>query len=207
MKTKAIIFDLDNTIYPVSQIGQKLFLTLFKLIEENGNHKNELNEIKSEIMRRPFQAVAKDFGFSEILTQACLKLLSNLTYNSKILPYADYYFAKKLECLKFLVTTGFTNLQLSKIHNLGINNDFQEIFIVDPTITSLTKMDIFKEISISYKLNSEELLIIGDDLNSEIKAGEDLGIKTILYDFRNHYQYLENQIVINSYSQLENFLE
>lgn len=207
MKTKAIIFDLDNTIYPVSQIGQKLFLSLFTLIEENGNHNIKLNEIKSEIMRKPFQAVVKDFSFSEILTQDCIKLLSNLTYNDRIHPFADYFFTKKIECLKFLVTTGFTKLQLSKIHCLEIKNDFHEIFIVDPEISSLTKKDYFKEIITRYKLNSEELLIIGDDLNSEIKAGKELGIKTILNDFRNHYQKLENQIVINSFSQLENFLK
>lgn len=206
MKTKAIIFDLDNTIYPVSQIGQKLFLSLFALIEENGNHNNKLNEIKSEIMRRPFQAVAKDFGFSEILTQACLKLLSNLTYNDRILPYSDYFLSKKIECLKFLVTTGFTNLQLSKIHCLNIKNDFQQIFIVDPEISSMTKKDYFIEIQTNHKLKSGDLLIIGDDLNSEIKAGNELGIRTVLYDFQNKYQNLENQIVINNYKQLENYL-
>lgn len=33
----AIIFDLDNTIYPVSSIGKIKFADLFKLIEEDGS--------------------------------------------------------------------------------------------------------------------------------------------------------------------------
>lgn len=206
MKIKAIIFDLDNTIYPVSSIGQKLFHSLFRLIENEQKLKSEIQKIKFEIIRRPFQSVAHDFGFSIKLTNECLILLSQLTYKEPILTFPDYSLTRQIDCIKFLVTTGFTNLQFSKIDNLGIRQDFQEIFIVDPTITNLNKRDIFQEIIAKYKLTNNEMVVIGDDINSEIKAGRDLGIQTVLFDFMNQFKNLENQIVVSNYEQLENVL-
>jgi putative hydrolase of the HAD superfamily len=55
MRKKTVILDLDNTIYPVHSIGNELFYTLFKLIEESGEYNGNLQEIKNDIMRRPFQ--------------------------------------------------------------------------------------------------------------------------------------------------------
>jgi putative hydrolase of the HAD superfamily len=37
MRKKAIILDLDNTIYPVSSIGDKLFKSLLHLISDSGD--------------------------------------------------------------------------------------------------------------------------------------------------------------------------
>ena len=38
MPKQALILDLDNTIYPVQQIGQDLFCNLFQLISESGEY-------------------------------------------------------------------------------------------------------------------------------------------------------------------------
>lgn len=204
---KAIIFDLDNTIFPVASIGHKLFFPLLEIIEAEGNHLGAIQEITTEIMRRPFQVIIKDFGFSNSLTEACVKLLAGLTYNEPIEPFEDYLLTRSISCLKFLVTTGFTKMQSSKIEMLGIRHDFTEIFIVDPTMSGETKKDIFKEIMDRYNLSPEDLLVIGDDLNSEIKAGKELGIKTILYDYVDQYGNLETENVINHFSLLEKYLD
>lgn len=206
MNTKAIIFDLDNTIYPVSSIGEKLFFTLFETIENDKRYVGDINAIKNEIMRRPFQVVAKEFEFNDDLTLKCLHHLSELTYQEKMEPFSDYSITKSLDCLKFLVTTGFTKLQFSKIDKLDIKPDFKELFVVDPNISTLTKKDVFREIMVKYNLGSDEIIVVGDDLNSEIKAGKELGIKTVLYDFLNQYKELENENVINNYAQLEQFI-
>src|SRR5689334_14950083 len=113
MQKKAIIFDLDNTIYSVKSIGDELFAPLFKIIEEDGDHDDDLDKIKDEMMRRPFQWVAKKYEFSDELTQKGMDLLRNTTYLGKILPYADYHVVKDLAIDKYLVTTGFLQLQQS----------------------------------------------------------------------------------------------
>ncbi len=61
MRKKAIILDLDNTIYPVSAIGDRLFKSLFDLIENSGGYRGDLEEMKTRIKRQPFQIVARDF--------------------------------------------------------------------------------------------------------------------------------------------------
>jgi len=199
---RAIIFDLDNTIYPVSSIGEKLFKSLFQLIVENGEYNGDFEKIKGEIMRRPFQFVADDFSFSENLKSECLKLFLDLTYDEPMKPFDDYEYVRKLQGIKFLVTTGFTKLQNSKILQLNIEKDFLEIYIIDPIQSKLTKKDIFLKLLIDYHLKVHEVLVIGDDLNSEIKAANDMGIDTILYDRESEHTGIENQKIISSFKDL-----
>jgi putative hydrolase of the HAD superfamily len=69
MKKKAIILDLDNTIFSVYSIGDTLFEPLFELIEQDDSQTKNLNRIRDEVMRRPFQRIAEDYRFSESLTK------------------------------------------------------------------------------------------------------------------------------------------
>jgi putative hydrolase of the HAD superfamily len=190
---RALIFDLDNTIYPVSSIAGELFESLFSVVEEYqdmlGN--DELQHIKEDFTRHPYQHVAEKYGFSEDLKQKGLDHLKNITYNKPMFAYDGYHEIKQLPIDKFLVTTGFTNLQKSKIKMLGIENDFKEIHIVDPQISAITKKDIFAEILNKYGYQSSEVLVIGDDPQSEIKAAKELGIDTFLFDPLNKYQGAE----------------
>lgn len=205
---KAIIFDLDNTIYPVSSIGDNLFTELYKLIEEDGRYIGDLDVIKATIQKKPFQVVAKEFHFNEELTAKALEALSDLEYNDTIKPFDDYHLTKDIDRLKFLVTTGFTKLQWSKINQMGLESDFVECFVVDPARSNRTKKDIFAEIMEKHDLNPEEVLVVGDDIHSEIKAGKELGIDTILYDYMGKYSgssdYDGN--VITNYDSLEQFV-
>lgn len=186
---KAFIIDLDNTIYAVKSIGDKLFASLFNLIEKSnpGINPDDLQKAKEEIMRRPFQKVAEKFGFGEELTVKGIDLLKNLTYDDKMEPFEDYSAIKNLPGDKFLVTTGFKKLQESKIKNLGIADDFKEKFIVDPETTEKTKKDIFAEILEKNRLQPNEVLVVGDDPESEIAAAKELGIETFLLDRENRY--------------------
>jgi putative hydrolase of the HAD superfamily len=203
MRKKAIIVDLDNTIYPVSSIGEKLFKPLFELINESGEYSGDFSEIRLEIMRKPFQHVADQFFFSSKLKSDGLKLLTDATYNEPIKPFDGYQTIRKLKCKKFLVTTGFTKLQQSKIKQLGIEQDFDQIFIIDPSNSELTKKDIFRKILEDNNFDVIDLLVVGDDLNSEIKAAKELGIFTVLYDFNLEHSEIENQKVIRNLTDLE----
>lgn len=206
MQKKAIIFDLDNTIYLVSSIGDKLFKSLFQLITESGEYTGNLAEIKAEIMRRPFQFVADDFSFSESLKLHCLDLLWNLTYDERIDLVENYETTRAIPCQKFLVTTGFTKLQNSKIHQLGIKNDFENIYIIDPGKTAMTKRDIFKKILVDNGYKLEEVLVVGDDLNSEIKAAKELGIESVIYDYKSEHSETDDQKVIRNFNELHLYL-
>lgn len=202
MHKKAIIFDLDNTLYAAESIGEVLFVELFALIVADEKHNEQIEQIKKEIFQKPFQIVAAKYFFSELLTGAATTHLQNLTYTSRISLFADYKYIKELIVDKYLVTSGFLKLQQSKILNLGIKDDFKEIHIIDQTTTSKTKKDVFSEIMLRNKLNAENILVIGDDVDSEIKAARELGMNAILY--KHSAETTDN--VIGNYKDLKVFL-
>ena len=206
MQYKAIILDLDNTIYPVSAIGYQLFPPLFQLIKNNIKEEGQMPLIEKDIMRKPFQWVAATYGFSDQVTTACLHLLTNLTYDQPINSFPDYALLKQIPCTKFLVTMGFTKMQNSKVAALKIGADFEKIYIIDPASSSLTKKDIFRQIMVQYELAASEVMVIGDDPNAEIKAGQELGLSTFLYD-RNH-QHVHLQVNrIDHFGEILRFFE
>ena len=205
MPYKALIFDLDNTIYPVQSIADSLFRDLFQLLDESGEAREQLDGIKADIQRKPFQWVAKKYGLSDRLTQSGIELLKHLTINEPMTSFPDYGTIRILPQEKFLVTTGFTALQQSKIRKMGLENDFREIYIIDPETTTKTKKDIFEEIMQTYQLIPSDILVIGDDMDSEIKAAQDLGIKAVLYR-KNSTQQINGVTVISDFTELSDSL-
>lgn len=206
MRKKAIIFDLDNTIYPVHAIGDSLFASLFRLIEEEGSHRADMDRIRDEIMRRPFQLVASDYGFSRELTQKGTALLKDLTYEEAIEPFEDYPFVRGLPLDKFLVTTGFAKLQQSKVDRMRLAPDFREIHIVDPSASDRTKRDVFEDIMQRHLYAPGEVLVVGDDLHSEIAAAQQLGIDAVLYDNYGRHGAVASLPTISSFSELASLL-
>ncbi|WP_207496527.1 HAD family hydrolase [Aridibaculum aurantiacum] len=200
---KALIFDLDNTIYPVPSIGAKLFEPVFKKIEESGAHNDDLEEIKKDMMRIPFQKVAEEYDFDEKLQEDCIKLLQELTYDEPMQAFEDFERMRSLPVDRFLVTTGFMKMQQSKVKALELEKDFKEIFIIDPMVNDKQKKDIFQEIVDKYKYNKSEVLVIGDDLDSEIKGATELGIDTVYYDKNKQQPGAEATYIISNFDELK----
>jgi putative hydrolase of the HAD superfamily len=186
---KAIILDLDNTIYPVSSIADHLFDELFSFLDQHiaGEGIDHINSAKEDLKRIPYQKVADKYQFSERVKNKGLELLNNIEYKLPMQPFDDYQHIRETNITKFLVTTGFTKLQWSKVKMLDIEADFEAIHIVDPELSPLTKKDIFASILEKYNYQPEDVLIIGDDPESEIKAASELGIDTFLYDPENKH--------------------
>jgi putative hydrolase of the HAD superfamily len=94
--------------------------------------------------------------------------------------YADLPALARLPVRLYLVTSGFLRLQRSKINALGIESLFVEVHIdaIDqPTRTS--KKSIFAEILHSQGYEKHEVLVVGDSAESEIAAGNELGLTTV----------------------------
>ncbi|MCY1722230.1 HAD family hydrolase [Prolixibacteraceae bacterium Z1-6] len=205
MKT-VLLLDLDNTIYPVSSIGDKLFKTLFATIEKSGEFEGNFEAIKAEIQRTPFQKVAYDFSFTKKLLNECMNIHIHLTYDDPMFYFDDYSVIRNLPHKKYLVTSGFTKLQNSKIKQLGIFNDFEEIHIIDLQTSVLTKKDIFQKIIEGNNFQKNEVLVIGDDINSEIKAGSELDLKSVLYDRKGKFLKTESIPSIATFHEIHRFI-
>ncbi|HET6990119.1 MAG TPA: HAD family hydrolase [Bacteroidia bacterium] len=205
MKKKAIILDLDNTLYAVSSIGEELYAGLFEMIRQSKEQTWNMSQLRDEIMRRPFIQVARDHHFSEELIQRCIAFLKDLTCEG-IETFDDYRHIKNLAFKKFLVTTGFPKLQKSKIVALRIEKDFDEIHIVDPSTSEKTKKNVFADIMQRHRFAPSELLVVGDDLHSEIKAAQELGIDAILYNKISSAQRDPSVPAISDFSAIGQFL-
>ena len=59
MTKKAIIFDLDNTIYSAPSICDDLFAPLYELIQNSNEHNSSFGLIKQDMMHKPFHSVAQ----------------------------------------------------------------------------------------------------------------------------------------------------
>ena len=204
MNKKAFIFDFDNTLYPVSSIADKVFPPLFNLIAESGEQNQSLEQVKKELMQKPFQAVAAKYNFSEALSKQGTDLLKNMTYDDVIEPFPDYVHIKSLLVERYLVTTGFYKLQVSKIQRMGIVDDFKEIHVVDPEKSS--KKEVFTDILRRNGYHASEVLVIGDDAESEIKAAKELGIDAVLYDKTNLNNNVSPTNRISDFFQLREFV-
>ena len=181
---KALILDLDDTIFPTNSIDPLIVKPFFDCLEEFNDvlSKEEFEDAKVELWKRPFHVVAKDFGFSNNMISRSLEVLNSLEFSLSIEPYDDYKYLKKIKLDKFLVTTGITKLQIAKIDCLKLKSDFNEVIIDDPTLSDGGKAEAFTNIMQKYNYLPEELLVIGDNPDSEIKAGTELGINTLLID-------------------------
>jgi putative hydrolase of the HAD superfamily len=203
-----LILDLDNTIYPVSSIGEKLFAPLFELLKSSEYHLQEsvIENSKKQIMRIPFQKVAAQFDFPDELTDKALNLLRGLTYDEPMTYFKEYELIRDLDTTKFLLTTGFKNLQQSKISSLKIRDDFTEIFVIDPDKSEMTKKDAMVKIMDKYQLQPADLFVIGDDPESEIKAAKELGMASFLLDTDNNYPNSEASYIGKSLKDVLNYV-
>jgi putative hydrolase of the HAD superfamily len=199
---RAYIFDLDNTLFHTPSIGDELFAPVYKLIHDSGEHEENFDAIKEDFTRIPFQKIAEKYKFSGSLATECTRLLKQLEYNKPIEPFEDYNVIKSLPGDRFIVTSGFTRMQQSKIKSLGIEDDFKEVHIIDNTTTDKVKKDIFSEIMRNHNYKPEEVIVVGDDPESEIKGGNDLGLVTILYDKNKVHSSSESTYTIQTLSEL-----
>lgn len=186
MIKKALIFDLDDTIYPIKPYADQMFAPLFNLLEPQLSSE-VFEQVKEDLLTTPYQKVADRYHFSQKLKEEGMKLSEKMTYDGPIKAFEDYRIAEALNIERFLVTAGYTNFQKSKIELLGIKNDFKEIFIPDLAKTDLSKKDVFLQILNKYHFQPGEVLVIGDNPEAEIAAGRELGMETYLYDYQGKY--------------------
>jgi putative hydrolase of the HAD superfamily len=186
MIKKALIFDLDDTIYATKSVVEDMYKELYTFLEGRVDA-NIISNIKEDIKTTPFHVIADRYALQKNIKDEGLKICLDMDYNGSMEPFADYQLTKNNSAERFLVTAGYTKLQKGKIRQLGIGNDFKEIFIPDPYTSELTKTDVFKHILATYHYEPSEVLVIGDNPETEITAGRELGMETYLYDNEGKY--------------------
>jgi putative hydrolase of the HAD superfamily len=172
----------------------------------NATDFNRVNKIKDEMTRRPFQHIADEFELDADLRNKMVDVLKTMTYDLPMQPFEDYAHIRFIPLDKFLVTTGFIKLQMSKIKMLDIEQDFKTIYIVDPEANNQTKKDVFADIMLKNRYEPADLLVIGDDPESEIKAAKALGIDTVLYDPSNNHPNVSVTYRVDNFKKVADLL-
>jgi putative hydrolase of the HAD superfamily len=180
---KALIFDLDSCLSAANEVGDQLFQPAFDAIK-GANHgavsQDSLKQAFADCWRFPFSDVAHKYGFTHEMTEAGFAAFAKIEVTQPMHGYGDLHALRDLPQKLFLVTSGFRRLQESKINALKIRALFSEIRIdaIDEPGPK-GKMQSFEEILKSYSFKPDEVIVVGDNPDSEIAAGNRLGMKTI----------------------------
>lgn len=192
---KAIALDLDDTLLDTSGLlAPKATLDAFNHLIKNGLklsvdqcEKMRLELIQSMSHRDVFEKLATEYGTEQ--TIAHLQETIRLFYHPEIpshLPLMDGA-RKNLDYLQtkyplFLVTAGTEKAQLQKAQALGIQSDFQKIYIVD-SISKKRKKDVFLDIVQNLSIPPDSLLCVGNSILSEISDALHVGAIACYFEF------------------------
>jgi len=185
---RAVIFDLDNCLSAAREVGADLLAPVFEAIRRANR-----GTLADAALERAFNdcwfdsldVVAQRHGFSEEMLRAGSQAYAVLEVREPMTGYDDLNILAELPAPLFLVTTGFRRLQASKIRALGINHLFSETHIDALDIDALDgagrlgKKLIFESILERHGFKADEALVVGDNGDSEIEAGRQLGMPTV----------------------------
>jgi putative hydrolase of the HAD superfamily len=204
-KIKAIIFDLDDTLYDCSgtlvlnnkKLAAKIISKAIKCSE------TEALNLQLEIENRlgPQADISREianlYNLHDEFCKEITRTINTLDVESAIL-FPDSMDSinklKKMNYKLFLVTFGNRKVQKKKIKVLGLENAFNEIIITE---NPAGKEKCFKEILTRYHLAPEQVLCVGDKIKDEIEVGRKLGMSTALMKHGRNYNFYKSKIKDN----------
>ena len=201
-RVRAIIFDLDDTLYDCSgtlvlerkKLATKIISKAIKCSEA------EALKLQLELEGRlgPKADTAREIASLYNLPEGFCKEITNAINTLDI--EGAILFPDTMDSINelrnigyklFLVTFGNREMQEKKIKVLSLESAFDEIIITeDPR----GKEKYFKEILTKYCLEPEQVLCVGDKIKDEIEVGKRLGMSTALMKHGRHYHFYKSEI-------------
>ncbi len=202
-KVKAVIFDLDDTLYDCTNTLSKkrrkeLACVLTKYKHFTVEKAEEILQ-KDEGVRRygSYEQIARNLNLpATFLDEVDAILKRPPTGLEEIKPFPDVI--PTLETLKrqglkvFLVSSGNLQEQEAKLNQLGLRPLFNEVMIVQRDGEGKVKGKCFHQLLEKYHLTPKEVLCVGDRVEDELKAASSLGIRTALLEHGQHYERFTN---------------
>jgi phosphoglycolate phosphatase-like HAD superfamily hydrolase len=179
----SIIFDLDSCLCAADELGRHLYEPAFQAIRDANAGllpEERLSQAFAECWRFPFDEVATRYCFSAAMRRSGFRAFSAAVVTTSMHGYGDLDVLRELDAQLFLVTSGFRRLQESKIAALGIAELFKAVRIdaIDDQ-QPRGKRRIFAELLDQFRLKARETIVVGDNPDSEIAAGNSLGMVTV----------------------------
>lgn len=194
----AIIFDLDDTIYPQKNYDNPALYEVSKFISK----KFHIDEKKIYVNLRRIKPIRRGKKPILIFNYFLSKFTNfkNKTFVNKLVKIFQSYDCielKKSSSLKnllreiyknkdlFLVTNGHYARQLKKIKYLGISKYFKKIFILDDVKKKIKPSieDVKYLVKYLNKDKNKKVVYVGDNINSDKNFAKNLMIKFIHFEF------------------------
>lgn len=199
---KTILWDIDGTILDflasqaVSMRARYAEYGFGALSDENLELYSSINQKHWEALEREETTKAEvlvnrfvDF-FNELGIDISLAENFNADYENGI-PDTIVFVENAVEILKelkknykqYAVTNGALSVQSRRLNDSGLNNIFDGAFISDAVGFEKPSIKFFEKVLSEIEpCELDEILIVGDSLTSDMKGGNNAGIKTCWYN-------------------------
>ena len=223
-----IIFDLDDTLSDNLKNVQGAFKTIVKdnYSEDEFNRFYNIdqkiwNERAEGLIKNPREGMTRDEVTEWIRAQRFIKYFGNITYNQAV-NYNNLYVEGlkekvepingAIEILEYLkekdyeiviATNGPSDALPAKLNKLKIDKFVDVTFAADECGNMKPHTHFYE--ALFDKINNhdkEKMLFIGDELDKDIKGGNEIGIDTCWFNFKNE----PNSEIIPTY-KINNLLE
>ncbi len=204
-KIRAIIFDLDDTIYDCSGTlvlrgRRQVAKTIAKLINCSEEEAYQLQldmEEKYGVKANIYEKIVSHYHLPGTYAQELLEEFVH-TDISDITVFPDVIDTmiqlKGRGYWVVLVTSGDKEIQRKKIDVLGLNNRYFDDIVITDRNKGQSKKACFQEIMKRYDLQPEEVICVGDKIDDELAASKSLGMVTLMFEHGRHYKaYLKVQ--------------
>ncbi len=195
---KAVIFDLDDTLYDCSgtlveqgrRQAAKMIARITNISEEKAYHLQGEFEEKYGTKVNVYEKIVTlynlpDKYINQLLQEYIRVNISNITLFSDVVD--SLVQLKSRDCKLFLVTSGEEQIQKKKIDVLGLNNSYFDDILITDRNNPQAKRACFYGIIQRYNLKPGEIICVGDKIDDEIAAGKSLGIVTVMFEHGRHY--------------------
>ncbi len=228
MKYEHIFFDLDRTIWDFDansiETIQEIFIKhnlisycTFEVFFEKYREVNNIlwqnyrdNKItKEDLSWKRFYLTNQHFGN---INESLSKHMSN-DYIS-ISPTKTQMLPNAMEVLEYLqkkyklhiITNGFTDVQHNKLKNCGIKGHFSSVFTSEEVGCNKPNSDFFNFVIFKTGANRNNSIVIGDDIEVDIKGAAEVGIDTIWFNPNNGTDSFEANFEIQNLAELKGIL-
>ncbi|HHT9144553.1 MAG: HAD family hydrolase [Candidatus Brocadiaceae bacterium] len=204
-KIRAIIFDLDDTLYDCSgtlvlrgrrQVAGKI-ARLIKCSEEEAYSLQLEIEEKYGVKANIYEKIVSHYHLPGTYAQELLEdfvhiNISNITVFPDVMDTVIQLKARGYRVA--LVTSGDKEIQRKKIDVLGLNNRYFDDIVITDRNKGQSKKACFQEIMKRYDLQPKEFVCVGDKIDDELAASKSLGMFTVMFEHGRHYNaYLKVQ--------------
>ena len=201
-----LFFDLDRTLWDYDQNSSEALFEIYQsygllaIFENFGNfHKafirynnqlwkeyRERKIHKDQVRHLRFEKTLMEYGTAD--TGLANKLNNDFLEISPRKPHLVPGAIELLELLQkkryglYIITNGFTEIQLLKMESTGLMKYFQKIFTSENSKSNKPQRAIFEHAVTSVNAKKKESLMIGDDLEADIIGARNFGIDQVYFN-------------------------